>query len=244
MNGTFAIIAALPQELNPFVRHRSAKGWKRLPASDGVALWEFRHKHGRWLAVCAGMGPERAGVAFAEVLRYGPIDAVCSVGLAGALHSDLPVGQYVGASIVVDTQTGERFRPAAWSLPETILVSSPIIASVKEKARLASTYNAAAVDMEAATIARLAAANGMPFYMSKIVSESSDTELLDFGRWTNAKGQLRLVPLIAYVVVRPWTWLPLIRLGRDSSKACKKLAEGLYDWLDERGYARREEPSQ
>jgi adenosylhomocysteine nucleosidase len=184
------------------------------------------------------MGPERASVAFAEALRYGPVGAVCSIGLAGALRSDLLVGEYVGASIVVDAQTGERFRPAAWSLPETILVSSPIIANVKEKARLAATYKASAVDMEAATIARLAAANGIAFYVSKIISESSNTELLDFDRWTDEKGQLRLVPLIAHVIIRPWTWLPLIRLGRDSSRAAEKLAEGLYDWLDERGYAR------
>ena len=47
------------------------------------------------------------------------------------------------------------------------LATSPKVADEAEKRRLASTYKADLVDMEAAAVARLAAMRGIPFYASK-----------------------------------------------------------------------------
>ena len=70
------------------------------------------------------------------------------------------------------------------------LATSPTVADEPEKRRLASTYNAALVDMEAAAIARLAAMRGIPFYCIKGVSDALADHLPDFNRFPLARRPL------------------------------------------------------
>jgi adenosylhomocysteine nucleosidase len=121
-----------------------------------------------------------------------------------------------------------------------VLASSGSIASPHEKQRLADTYGAGLVDMEAATVARLAEANGIPFYCLKAVSDAIDAILPDIGPYLGANGQLRMMPFLAHIALRPGSWPALARLGLHSTAAAKNLAESLYDWLDARGRIRRE----
>jgi adenosylhomocysteine nucleosidase len=239
MKGNIAIIAALSGELKPFVAHASARSWKRIPSARGTELWEYRHQDGCWLAVCAGMGGRRAAIAFAEAEKIVNLDAVCSVGWAGALSSSISAGSVFSVSQVVDTQTGERFRPAHW-LPEfPILVSTNTVADSVEKQRLAASYGAALVDMEAATVARMALGKSIPFSCIKAVSDDADAQLPDIHPFLGEDGQMRMVPFLLYVALRPALWHSLVRLGRHSNKAARALAEEIYVWLDERAYLRR-----
>ncbi|HEY5329948.1 MAG TPA: nucleoside phosphorylase [Acidobacteriaceae bacterium] len=239
MNGNIALIAALPGELKPLVNHKTARGWRLCPAPPGVKLWEYRHADGCWIAVCAGMGADRATVAFNAAERHASIDAVCSVGWAGSLDERFRPGDVVSASLVVDAQTGERYRVAHWVEGMPILISTNAVAGASEKARLAATYGAGIVDMEAATVARLARAKDIPLYVMKAISDAVDARLPDFSGFMNSAGQLRMPGFLAHVAVRPPMWGSLLRLGRHSSKAAENLAESLYDWLDERGYSRK-----
>jgi adenosylhomocysteine nucleosidase len=239
MNGNIAIIAALSGELRPFVTHASAKHWQRLPSSKGTKVWQYRHAKGSWLAVCAGMGCERASLAFAEAEKIITIDAACSVGWAGALDAKVSWGTVSSVSQVIDTKTGERFRPAHW-LPESpILVTTPQVADTREKERLAASYGAGLVDMEAAVVARIALGKGIPFYCIKAVSDDAHARLPNLNPFIGTDGQLRMLPFLAYVAIRPDSWKGLATLGKHSTAAAKNLAEGLYDWLDERAYVRK-----
>jgi adenosylhomocysteine nucleosidase len=238
MNGNIALIAALPGELRPLVNHKTAKAWRRCPAPTGVELWEYAHSAGRWIAVCAGIGADRATAAFNAAERHAPIDAVCSVGWAGSLDAQFRPGNVVSASLVVDAQTGERYQVEHWVEGMPILVSTNAVAGATEKARLAATYGAGIVDMEAATVARLARAKGIPLYVMKAISDAVDARLPDFAGFMDEAGQLRMPRFLAHVAVRPAMWASLLRLGRHSSKAAENLAESLYDWLDERAYIR------
>jgi adenosylhomocysteine nucleosidase len=74
----------------------------------------------------------------------------------------------VRAGVVVDARTGERFSN---SEHRQVIVTVATIAGVAEKRRLFETYNANAVDMEAATVARMAQANGLGFAAIKTVSD-------------------------------------------------------------------------
>jgi adenosylhomocysteine nucleosidase len=239
MNGNIALIAALPGELRPLVNHKTAKGWRVCPAPSGVKLWEYAHSDGRWIAVCAGIGADRATRAFEAAERHAAIDAVCSVGWAGSLDRRFGPGSVVGASFVVDAQTGERYEAAHWVEGMPILVSTDGVAGMAEKSRLAATYGAGIVDMEAATVARLALAKGIPLYVMKAISDAVDAQLPDFSGFMDEAGQLRMPRFLAHVAVRPAMWGSLLRLGRHSSKAAGNLAESLYDWLDERAYIRQ-----
>ena len=167
-----AIIAAMPAELKHIV-----PGWKP-SKQDGVSLWSHRDEN-LWVAACAGAGQSAATRAFAAIEKDAPIDLAFSIGWAGALRADLAPGTAHNLAGVIDARTGERFKcdagaGALW------LATSPIVANEAEKLRLAATYNAALVDMEAAAIGRLAQMRGIPFYCIKGVSDAAPRQVARF----------------------------------------------------------------
>lgn len=227
----FAIIAAMPAELKPLVR-----GWQH-SRQNGVDLWHWRFDDCEWIAACAGAGVAAATRAFAEVEKSGPLDIVISTGWAGALRHELAPGQALDLSAIIDSRTGERFVTAippnhCW------LVTSPKVADAHEKLRLAETYSAALVDMEASAIARLAQMRGIPFYCIKGISDGYSDQLPDFNRFISKDGRFQLARFVFFALFRPWYWRPLIRMGENSRKASRKIAESLLDLLDEQGQIR------
>jgi adenosylhomocysteine nucleosidase len=105
------------------------------------------------------------------------------------------------------------------------------VANHSEKLRLASTYQAALVDMEAAAVARLAAMRGIPFYAIKGVSDSLDANLPDFNAFIDADGQFLTARFALYALLRPWWWPSLIRMGENSRRASQSIAESLLEFL-------------
>ena len=223
-----AIIAAMPGELKPLTR-----GWRH-ERSNGVDLW--RSGNGEWIAACAGAGVAAATRAFAEVEKLGPVDKLISIGWAGALREELVLGKAYDVSTVIDARTGERFI-AAGPPNDCWLVTSPRVADALEKKRLASTYEAAIVDMEAAGVARLAHMRGIPFYCIKGISDGYSDQLPDFNRFISPGGQFKLARFVVFVLLRPWYWHALMRMGENSRKAASNIARSLLDFLEDRGPA-------
>jgi adenosylhomocysteine nucleosidase len=209
-----AIIASLPGELKPLVR-----GWRR-ELRSGVALW--RSGDGAWLAACAGAGTAAAGRALAEIEKDGPIGLIVNTGWAGALRPEFAAGRAYGVSGVIDGRTGERFALAVRT-PECWLVTSQRVADRPEKQRLAAAFGAGLVDMEAAEIARLAAARGIPFWCVKGVSDGDSDQIPDFNGFIAANGEFQLVGFIRFALRRPALWPALVRLGRNSRRAARAI---------------------
>ncbi len=230
--GRIAIIAAMPGELKPLVR-----GWHR-QRSNGSDLWRRKFDQGEWIAACAGTGVNAATRAFAEAEKAGPLDAVISTGWAGALREELTPGQVCDVSCVIDARTGERFLSSG-PPSDCWLVTSTRVADVHEKQRLASTYQASIVDMEAAGVARMAQMRGIPFYCVKGISDGYTDQLHDFNRFIAANGQFQMSRFVVSSVLRPWQWPALMRMGENSKKAAQSIAKSLLDFLDERGHIRR-----
>ncbi|HEV2486718.1 MAG TPA: hypothetical protein VGT08_14405 [Terracidiphilus sp.] len=247
-----AIIAAMPAELKPLVR-----GWEH-ERRNGVDLWRWRFDEGEWIAACAGAGWQAATRAFAEVEKDGLIDRVISVGWAGALSESLVRGRAYAVSGVIDMQTGERFEVRDFPVlerevgmqthpsdknkdvarvghPGLWLVTSPRVADADEKRRLAKTYDAGLVDMEAAALARLASMRGIPFECVKGVSDGFVDDLIDFNRFISQDGQFKTARLLLFVLPRPWHWPGLVRMGENSRKASQAIRDLLLENLDEPG---------
>ena len=215
-----AMIAALPREVRALV-----KGWERQQFAGGVVVYT----NGDAVVACAGMGASRVALAVQAAMDVLPVTDLISVGLAGACDAKLRVGEIVRAGVVVDARTGERFEDAQF---KQVLVSTDAIASVKEKARLHASYSAAAVDMEAASVARLAQSHVLGFHAIKAISDEAEFEVEGLARFSTAEGQFRETAFALHAALRPAMWSKVIALGRNSSKAVDALTEALRGELD------------
>jgi adenosylhomocysteine nucleosidase len=222
------IIAALPGELKPLVR-----GWCGGTAKNGVQKWARNAGADTWIAVCAGMGADAVRRAFATAEADGPLDLVLSVGWAGALVPELRPGDARVLSVVIDAQTGERFQSTA-SEVELTLVTTARVADATEKVRLRETYRGAAmVDMEAATVARMAQMRGISVGCIKGVSDDLSVDLPDLNRFLSARGQIRMIPFLACLASRPRYWRSVAELGRNSSKAAQAIRDLVLEFMEQ-----------
>jgi adenosylhomocysteine nucleosidase len=152
-----------------------------------------------------------------------------SVGLAGACDPSLKIADIVHAGIVVDTQSGERYSNSQF---KQVLVSAPGIASIKEKRRLYESYRAGAVDMEAATVARIAKAHNLSFQAIKAISDDAGFELQELTRFATKNGQFREAAFAAYSLAQPRLWSKLFHLAVNSKRAIQSLTAELESQLD------------
>ncbi len=224
-----AILAALPGELKPLVR-----GWQRVASpTRGISIWlSSADDHANeYIAVCGGMGTAAALRSLAAAEHIGTLDMVLSVGWAGALDHDMIPGHCYVVSEVIDALTGERFLLSDGD--RTLrLVTTPHVADEAEKQRLHASYEAGLVDMEAAAVCRLAHIRGIPVYCLKAVSDARDARLPDLNPFIDLNGQLRMIPFLAYVALRPRYWASLLQLGRNSSLAAKALEVSIRNFLE------------
>lgn len=215
-----AIIAALRREVKLLVR-----GWEKHEIGRQVVVYTSEGA----VVAYAGMGPARAALAVQAALSVGPVTALLSVGLAGGCDPSVRVGDVVRAGVVVDTLTGERFSNSESS---QVLVSAPSIVGVMEKKRLFAAYSATAVDMEAATVARLAQGNNLPFRAIKVISDDANFEMQELGRFATQNGQFREAAFAVYSVARPRMWSKLAQLAKNSKVALDALTAELESQLD------------
>jgi adenosylhomocysteine nucleosidase len=159
---------------------------------------------------------------------------VLSVGWAGALYEGARPGDASALSVIIDARTGEQFHLAGES-PGSALVTTARVADAKEKKRLRSAYpRAVMVDMEAATVARLAQMRGIPIHCIKGVSDGVGAELPDLNPFISSNGQLRLLPFVAYLTLRPRFWKAIGELNRNSSRAAQAMCDLIIELLEEK----------
>jgi adenosylhomocysteine nucleosidase len=216
-----AILAALPREVAPLVR-----GWPAPAVSrrEGTSVWE----NGLALVVCAGMGRDRVTRAFELAESHGPLRSVISIGYAGALREGLKLDGVYWPSIVIDQQTGERF---ACEDGEGVLLTADHVVGRDEKPKLASRWQADLVDMEAATVASLAKARGLPFRTVRAISDPVGENLPDLDRFTDPLGGFQSASFAMYVALHPWLIPTTVRLGKQSARASQAIAEALLQFL-------------
>lgn len=219
MKRHLGIVAALPGELAPLV-----KRWPQMTTSGTVRAWKVTDGDQTTIAVCAGMGANAVTRAYAALCQWMTPQLVVSVGWVGALAPELGAGAICRPGCIIDARTGERFgSPGAGST----LVTLDHVATRPEKRRLQQGYGAVAVDMEAATLARLSLAAGCDFRSIKAVSDASDAVLPDLNPFVTEAGQFAMARFVAHVVPRPALWAGLLRFGRHASLAAEELARAI-----------------
>ena len=83
------------------------------------------------------------------------------------------------------------------------------------------------VEMEAATVARLAEAHGLQCSAIKAISDAAEFEFPALSRFHTKDGQFREAAFGAYVAVRPWLWGAVLEMARGSKLAAGNLCREL-----------------
>jgi adenosylhomocysteine nucleosidase len=213
-----AIVAALEREVRLLV-----KRWGRVEREYLGRGFKF-FESDQAVLVCGGIGAEAARRATeAAIALYEP-ELVLSAGFAGALDPSLTVGEIFSPIRVIDARDGSSVESVTG---DGVLVSVAAIADVKQKARLAESYRAQAVDMEASSVARGAQARGVRFMAVKAISDESTFAMPSLDRFVDRDGQFRETAFAASVVVQPWLWSKVFHLARNSAEASRALCKEL-----------------
>jgi adenosylhomocysteine nucleosidase len=119
------------------------------------------------------------------------------------------------------------------------LLTTARVADHDEKLKLSAAYpDCVLVDMEAATIARLAAARNIPCYCFKAVSDAIGHRLPDLTPFIDSAGQFHTGKFALWSVFRPRYWRNLAQFGDNSRKAAENLAKTVESFLIDKSYAR------
>jgi adenosylhomocysteine nucleosidase len=173
------------------------------------------------------MGADAVRRAYAIAASDGPLGMLVSIGWAGSLHSEINPGTAHVPTDVIDAQTGEQFS-LTQGKRKWRLVTTARVADAAEKTRLAATYQGAVlVDMEAATVARLAEMHGIPLLCVKGVSDAAGASLPNLNPFIDQRGQMRMTRFLGFIAVRPRYWPSLVHLGMNSARA----ADGMRDLI-------------
>ena len=219
------IIAALEREVPLLV-----KLWRRVEHEHEGQ--RFRFFEGPFAAlVCGGIGPVFARRATeAAIALYQPV-LVISAGFAGALVPELKAGDAIFPELVVDAQDGscaktivKETKVGQMKAGQGVLVSFPSPADREQKARLAAAFDARAVDMEAAAIARGAETHGIPFLAAKTISDEMNLDLPPMNQFIGEDGGFDTLRFMIHVAPRIWLWPRVLRLARNSHLAARNLS--------------------
>lgn len=230
MRSTLVIVVALRREIASFVA-----GWNHVTLMHDVSAFTRDHV----AVVHAGMGPERVALAVDAAVRTYDVAALMTAGLAGGCDPSVRVGEILRPAEVIDARTGERFASAESASSGGSLVSSVTIAGVREKRRLFDSYAARAVDMEAATVARLARAHGIAFKAVKAISDDAFFEMKELARFATQDGQFREAAFALYAVSRPPMWKRIRQLSANSRVALRALQVELQQEMEQHGIRER-----
>lgn len=241
---TVAFLAALPQEVQPFLRRIGAG---RLPGRE-LPAWEFSWSTGTGVAVVSGMGAEAAARAAAWVLGHYQPQNIISLGFGGALTPELRPGALVlGESYWrYDPETQEleglASPPApAWSaaLVERLqtagrpvfrgsMVTTRGIIPKAGHAALLGHLPHPVLDLETGVSIISAQEKNLPFLTLRAITDAAGEEIPAFLAQAVQQGKTPTVAEALAWLVADLRRVPLLfRLWRRSREAARHLAQAL-----------------
>jgi adenosylhomocysteine nucleosidase len=212
-------------------------------AGTTVLSWLCAHVQQRVLVVETGVGVDNT-LRAVDWLLAGPQHAGMSYrpafilfgGFAGALHESLGVADQVVAEEVIDME--ERLLRASWPAHQLsgvrhgrVLTANRFIGDPTEKLGLGQRYGAIAVDMETAAFARRCAESNVPWGALRVISDDIRRPVSREVAELVEDSRVSLPRLVKTLLRRPTIVPELWRLGRDTRRASRSLADGLIQWL-------------
>jgi adenosylhomocysteine nucleosidase len=204
---TWLVVAAERREFDGILKRFGKSSKLDWPAEFAR---EANWKGARWLLVANGPGSRLVERALAQKME---VSGMISTGFCGALDPALQIGDIV--------KGGES----------EILSIDRVAVTAAEKSALRARTGAAAVEMEAAAVARKAREWGVPFYCVRAVSDTARDDMpLDFNRYRDSEGRFGRARIALAALSRPFSTVPgLLRLDHNCRLASKALGEFFAD---------------
>ncbi len=174
----------------------------------------------------------------ATLLAAVEVDRLIVVGVAGGLSPALTVGDVVAARTVRD-ETGVAPDPRFWFADDpstgprvamgTLITSRRVATTSSEKTALWREHGApvpATVDLETASLARVAHEAGVSYMALRAVSDPvGETLPLDFNEFADETGHVRQGAVARHALRYPRLIPTLRRLGRRVGRCAERLAD-------------------
>jgi adenosylhomocysteine nucleosidase len=189
---------------------------------------------GSLLAV-SGIG-HAAAVAAAQALVDAGVSALMTFGMAGGLDPALKPGTVVIPCELILSGGGRHAANRAWreqvvasvsalrAVSEgNLLTSTHAIETPADKAAAFRTTGAAAVDMESAAVAEIAAKHNLPFIAVRVIVDTAADMLPRAVVAASLEGRVRLARLIGGLILAPREIASLIRLAQRYRIAMRSL---------------------
>jgi adenosylhomocysteine nucleosidase len=242
------LIAATTQESNALLR--CVREWKRI-AMGTFRSHRFELSGRSCLLVTSGMGIRRAREAARALVVMSAPRLLVSFGIAGAVETDLEIGDVVAAEAVCQLDQGapgSLLPLATW--PET--AREAVVGALAERgARLfggtaVTTHGSQFVqyrpgqmthpilEMETAGIAQVAAENGIPLLSLRAISDGPRAPIpFDLGDMMDENANLRVGRMLKALVRHPGILLQSGKLIRNTRVAADNAAIALVALLSQ-----------
>ena len=238
------LLAALPQEVQPFLRLSRARRRRGLP----WPAWEFPTGQGWGLLALSGLGAGAAREAAARLVAQFRPHFLVSLGFGGAVGPDLPPGALVLGEFFYKFDPATRVldsiprlaAPRPW--PELLgsltaaglgafsgsLITTPYIIHKAEQAGPLGSLTYPVLDLESAAVAEVARAEGLPCLGLRAITDTAAEEIPDFLAPTEGDpGAVGLLEALGWLAADPRRLKDLVHMWRRSRLAAARLAEGL-----------------
>jgi adenosylhomocysteine nucleosidase len=208
-----------------------------LPRGGAIPLNELALLGGGSLLAVSGIGRDAAEAAARALVEAG-VSALITFGMAGGLDPALKAGSVVLPRELISPE-GKRYaacqswreRVAASISPlravtqGNLLTSAYAIDTPAEKAAAFHRTGAAAVDMESAAVAEVAAQHNLPFIAVRVIVDTAADRLPRAVVAASRAGRLQFGRLLAGLVIAPGEIAGLVRLARRYRIAMGSLRE-------------------
>jgi adenosylhomocysteine nucleosidase len=222
-------VAADRRECAPWVKH-----WDE---SRPVSLPVHWARAGKWkgrpvMAIANGAGAPRAtaAIAAAAVNTTSAPGAICSIGFCGALDDSFAIGDiFTAAEVRNGSGTWEAIDPRGRGAKTGVLISTAFVVRTASEKRKLWANGGAAVEMEAAAVARASEELNVPFYCIRAVSDLANEDFAnDFNSFLMPNGRFSVSRLVLGALASPiGRFGELIRLSRRTRLASNNLGEFL-----------------
>jgi nucleoside phosphorylase len=241
---TAALLAALSQEVRPFLRRNRAR---RLHGEAWPA-WEFPLKTQKGVVALSGMGQDAAARAAAFLVSPYEPGVFISLGFGGAVTQELPAGALVLGETVWRYEP-ESGRPQEVAVPPppirledlveglravglpafrgSVVTTPVIIHKAVQGSPLLPLFHPV-LDMETSAAVVGARAKNLPFLALRAVTDTWGEEIPDFIRQAAREGDRPTAgTALAWLAADPRRLAVLVRLWRRSRLAALHLAQAL-----------------